>query len=179
MLYHVTIGERTFEVLIGSEGVSVDGRSVDTDLSTLDGTPVRGLSLDGASHRIVAHRLGKGAWGLNVSGRRVETEVVDERTRAIRELTGAAAGAAGPKPIKAPMPGLVVKIEVAEGDEVQPGQGVVIVEAMKMENELKAEAAGVVASVHVSAGDTVEKGQVLVDFEAPDQGDAPDQGEEG
>jgi acetyl/propionyl-CoA carboxylase alpha subunit len=138
LLYHVTIGDRTFEVLVGSEGVSVDGRAVHTDISTLDGTPVRGLSLDGASHRIVAHRLGKGAWGLNVSGRRVEAEVVDERTRAIRELTGAGAGAAGPKPIKAPMPGMVVGRGGRGETRSWPGQGVVIVEAMKMENELKA-----------------------------------------
>ena len=171
MLYHVTIADRTFQVLVGSEGVEIDGRPVSTDLSALDGTPLRGLSVDGASHRVVAHHPAKGIWSLNVSGHRLEAEVVDERTRAIRELTGAGAAAAGPKPITAPMPGLVVKVEVSEGDEVQAGQGVVIVEAMKMENELKAEAAAVVARVHVAAGDTVDKGQVLVDFEVPDGGE--------
>ena len=171
MLYHVTIADRTFEVLVGSEGVQVDGRPVETDLTALDGTPLRGLNLDGASHRVVAHHPAKGRWNLNVSGHRLEIEVMDERTRAIRELTGAGAAASGPKPITAPMPGLVVKVEVSEGDEVQPGQGIVIVEAMKMENELKAEAPGVVSRVHVSSGDTVTKGQVLVDFAAPESGE--------
>jgi pyruvate carboxylase subunit B len=69
------------------------------------------------------------------------------------------------------MPGLVVKVDVSAGDAVEPGEGVVIVEAMKMENELKAEAGGVVARVHVRAGDTVDKGQVLVDFESPEVGE--------
>ena len=168
MLYHVTVGTRTFQVRFGGDGVEVDGRRVDADLSTLPGTPVWGLRLDGVSHRVVAHHAGKGEWNVNVGGHPVPAEVVDERTRAIRELTGSAAAASGPKPIVAPMPGLVVKVEVSEGDEVLPGQGVVIVEAMKMENELKAQAGGTVKRIHVVSGDTVEKGQVLVDFEAPE-----------
>ena len=68
--------------------------------------------------------------------------MVDERSHAIREMTGSVAGPSGPRPVKAPMPGLVVKLEVAVGDEVVAGQGLVIVEAMKMENELKVEAPG-------------------------------------
>ena len=71
------------------------------------------------------------------------------------------------------MPGLVVKVEVAEGDAVHPGQGLLIVEAMKMENELKAEAAGFVARIHVGPGEAVEKDQVLIDFAAPDEGADP------
>ncbi|MDZ7779915.1 MAG: biotin/lipoyl-containing protein [Gemmatimonadota bacterium] len=171
MLYHVTVGGRTFEVEFGADGIEVDGRQVDAELAALGGTPVRGLRLDGASYRVVAHPEGRGGWRLNVSGHPIEAEVVDERTRAIRELTGAIGAASGPKPVTAPMPGLVVQVEVTEGDEVQPGQGVVIVEAMKMENELKAEVPCVVGTVHVAAGDTVEKGQVLVDFLSPDAED--------
>ena len=68
------------------------------------------------------------------------------------------------------MPGLVVKVEVAVGDRIEAGQGVVIVEAMKMENELRAEAPGVVAHVHVRPGQTVEKDQVLIDLTAPQDG---------
>ena len=66
------------------------------------------------------------------------------------------------------MPGLVVKVQVEEGDHVEVGRGLVIVEAMKMENELKAEAAGVVARIHVEPGQAVEKDQILVDLAAPD-----------
>ena len=76
-------------------------------------------------------------------------EVVDERTRVIRAMTGNGAQTPGPRPVLATMPGLVVRVEVAEGDTVRGGQGIVIVEAMKMENELRAEGPGVVRRVHV------------------------------
>jgi pyruvate carboxylase subunit B len=65
------------------------------------------------------------------------------------------------------MPGLVVRVEVAEGQSVTAGQGVVIMEAMKMENELKAEAAGVVGKILVQPGQAVEKGAVLIEFRDP------------
>ena len=67
--------------------------------------------------------------------------------------------------IVAPMPGLVVKVEVEVGQAVRAGQGVVVVEAMKMENELKAPADGVVAKIHVEPRQTVEKGTVLITLE--------------
>jgi pyruvate carboxylase subunit B len=67
--------------------------------------------------------------------------------------------------IKAPMPGLVVRVQVAVGQAVTAGVGLVVVEAMKMENELKAPRAGTVAQVHVQAGDKVEKGQPLVSLQ--------------
>jgi pyruvate carboxylase subunit B len=75
------------------------------------------------------------------------------------------------------MPGLVVKVEVEEGERVEAGRGLVIVEAMKMENELKAEAAGVVSRIHVEAGQAVEKDQILVDLAAPEEAPAPEKGE--
>ena len=67
------------------------------------------------------------------------------------------------------MPGLVVRVEVDEGDAVQEGQGVVIVEAMKMENELTAEAPARVKRVLVKAGDTVVKDQPLIEFDTLDE----------
>jgi biotin carboxyl carrier protein len=68
------------------------------------------------------------------------------------------------------MPGLVIKVEVAPGEAVAQGQGLVVVEAMKMENELRAEAAGVVKLVRVQAGQTIERDELLIEFEAPGQG---------
>jgi biotin carboxyl carrier protein len=112
----------------------------------------------------VARNDGKGRWNLHLRGQRFEAEVLDSRTRSIREMTGAGAGPTGPVPVKAPMPGLMVKVEVEVGDIVEAGQGVAIVEAMKMENELKAQGPGKVHAIHVAEGDTVEKDQVLVDF---------------
>ncbi|HEX8906928.1 MAG TPA: biotin/lipoyl-containing protein, partial [Longimicrobiaceae bacterium] len=85
-------------------------------------------------------------------------------TRAIREMTGGADSEVE-KTIAAPMPGLVVKIEVEVGQHVKAGQGVIIVEAMKMENELKAPADGVVAKVLVQERQTVDKGATLIVLE--------------
>ena len=101
----------------------------------------------------------------------LEVGVVDVRTRAIREMTGSTAEQSGPKPVRAPMPGLVVKVDVEPGQQVEPGQGVVIVEAMKMENELTSEVGGRVATVHVTEGQAVDKDEILIEFEVPEDGE--------
>ena len=166
MKYFVTFDHETFEVDLTPEGALVDGEPVDADLAHVQGTDVWSLLLDGASHRLVSHRDGAGEWSLHMGGRRLRAEAVDERTRTIRKMTGAGAGVLGPAPIRAPMPGLVVQVEVEVGDVVEVGRGMAIVEAMKMENELRAEGPGVVAAIHVDAGDTVEKDQILIELDA-------------
>ena len=165
MLYHVSIGDRTYRVEIDGDGVRLDGQSVDAALTGAGEPGVRVLRLGNGHHRLVAQRGEGDAWQLRLRGRGVTAEVVDERTRVVREMTGAAASASKAATVRAPMPGLVIKVEVEEGQEVKRGQGVVIVEAMKMENELSAESDGRIARVLISDGDTVEKGQVLVELD--------------
>ena len=165
MRYYVTVAGREFEIVIDGEGVVVDKSEVPSALTQVGGTPVRHLNVEGASHRVVADAgETRGEWDLHLDGQHVVAEVVDERTRAIRAMTSRTGAAQGPKPVKAPMPGMVVRIEVKPGDTVKAGQGVVIIEAMKMENELKAESAGVVAKVLIEPGTAVEKGTVLIEF---------------
>jgi pyruvate carboxylase subunit B len=175
MHYFVRLGDADpIELESGPDGLILAGDEVDGDLRRIDGTDVWVLRLGDRVHRVVARCAGgpggepganKGRWDLLIDGVPVETEALDARTRQLREMTTAMAGATGPKPVIAPMPGLVVKIDVALGDAVVEGQGVVIVEAMKMENELVAEGAGVVVRIPVVEGDAVEKGQVLVELE--------------
>jgi len=173
MKYFVTVYGRTVEVELSGEVVRVDGRAVRADLAAVPGTDVRHLLLDGASHTLDARSGAHGGlWDLHVDGLPVSAEVVDERTRAIRALTGRSGAAAGPRPVRAPMPGLVVRVEVEAGQSVVAGQGVVIMEAMKMENELRAETGGVVARVHAVPGAAVEKGAVLVEFVPPAEEEA-------
>ena len=100
-----------------------------------------------------------------VDGVRFEVEALDERSRAIRELAAATNGPSGPAPLVAPMPGMIVRVNVGAGDQVQAGQGLVVMEAMKMENELRAAAAGKVKRVHVSPGTAVDKGALLLELE--------------
>ena len=94
----------------------------------------------------------------------MNTEALDERMRTIRDLTAASGVASGPAPLVAPMPGLVVRVHVAVGDLVATGQGLVVVEAMKMENELRATAPGMVLAVRAIPGSVVEKGAVLLEL---------------
>ncbi|HUE77729.1 MAG TPA: acetyl-CoA carboxylase biotin carboxyl carrier protein subunit [Longimicrobiales bacterium] len=166
MRYFVTMAGRTLEVDLSGDTPTVDGRPVDAQLSRLPGTPMRHLVVDGRSHVLVSSREAKHRWDLHLDGEHLAVEVVDERTRAIRAMTGQTAAAQGPRPVRAPMPGLVVRVQVEPGDRVAAGSSVVIIEAMKMENDLKAEGAGVVARVLVEAGQPVEKGAVLVELEA-------------
>jgi pyruvate carboxylase subunit B len=163
--YFVTIGQRTFEIELREQHIVVDGVVMSAQLDHLPGTLLRRLSLNGESHRVVAlPGEGRGLWELQLDGERVHVEVVDERTRAIRAMTARSAAPSGPRPVRAPMPGMVVRVEVEPGQQVRAGQGVVIIEAMKMENELKADAAGTVAKVLVAPGTAVEKGAALVEF---------------
>jgi pyruvate carboxylase subunit B len=149
--------------------VRVDGEVVAASLSEASGTPERLLRVGAAVHRLQLRRAGgPGAWTVEVDGHRVEAEALDERTRAIRALTRVSARASGPAPLVAPMPGLVVRVLVAPGETVSAGQGLVVMEAMKMENELRAATAGVVTGVSVTAGTAVDKGAVLITLgEAP------------
>jgi pyruvate carboxylase subunit B len=98
----------------------------------------------------------------------VEVEVQDDRSKQIEALTGQGRKTAAGGVVKAPMPGLVVRVEVREGQVVEVGEGLVVVEAMKMENELRALSRGVVEHIHVSAGQRVEKGAPLVTIKVPE-----------
>ncbi len=168
MLYHVTIAGRTVAVDLAEDRITIDGTAVGSaELLPLSSTGVHHLIADGHSHAMLAHASAPGTWDLHIAGRRLTAEVVDERTRAIRAMTRASTGPVGPRPVKAPMPGLVVRIDVVAGDAVRAGQGVLIMEAMKMENELKADVSGVVARVLAQPGQAVEKGAVLIEFETP------------
>ncbi|UCC47850.1 MAG: biotin/lipoyl-binding protein [Gemmatimonadota bacterium] len=163
MKYIVEIEGRTHEVEIGPDGVRLDGHLVEADLQADHGSHLLNLVLDGRSHTLRARRRdGRGAWEIEIGGRRHQVLALDERRRAIRELAGPAAVSHGPVEVSAPMPGLVIKVEVSQDDQVERGQGLVIIEAMKMENELKAALAGRVTEVRVAAGQAVDKGETLL-----------------
>jgi acetyl/propionyl-CoA carboxylase alpha subunit len=166
MLYHVTIGGRSWAVDLTGDRVTVDGADAGSaELVALPGTPVRHMLVSGQSTTIVAQRSG-GGWSLHVDGWPLHAEVIDERARAIRAMTNSSGAAQGPRPVRAPMPGLIVRVEVAAGDRVRAGQPVIAMEAMKMENELKAESDGIVTRIAVERGQAVEKGMVLVELGA-------------
>lgn len=167
MKYHVTVAGREWVVDVDGGQVVVDGIPWEAHFASIPGTPLWHLLLGGDSWTVAAQALdGPGQWALGLAGERYEVAVVDERTRAIQQLTGRRPVADGSGIVRAPMPGLVVRVEAEPGQRVAAGAGLVVVEAMKMENELRAVRDARVAAVHVRAGQTVEKGAPLVTLES-------------
>lgn len=165
MRYFITIADRTFTVELGGDHPLIDDQPVEVDAARLPASQLHHLRIDGRSYPLDLARGGsKGRWEVTIAGRRIEASAIDERTQAIRQLAGTPPTETE-RTVTAPMPGLVVSIPVEVGQSVRAGEGVVIVEAMKMENELKAPGDGVVARIHVQPGDAVEKGAVLLVLE--------------
>ena len=167
MRYHVTLRATTYVIDVEGGAVTVDGQRLEAHAATIPGTPLRHLFLGNDSWTVACQPLEGGRWALGAAGERFEVEVQDDRSKQIEAMTGRGRKAAIGGVIKAPMPGLVVRVEVSEGQAVEVGAGLVVVEAMKMENELRATVSGVVAQVHVKAGDRVEKGAALVTLKSP------------
>ena len=117
MKYFVNIGGREIEVAVDGDQVSVAGRSMHAHLSPMPGTPLRHLLMDGRSVTLVLESRERGEWQVGLAGARYDAKVVDERTRHIQGLTAGAATQAGPAVLKAPMPGLVVRVLVVPGDQ--------------------------------------------------------------
>lgn len=168
MRYTVTIEGREREVDVRVDPMlPVDGGGI---VVTLDGKPypadIRPIA-GGVSVRIEGRvfdvMVGSDTpTRLVGAGRRTSVTVKSERDRSSRTRRGAAGDA---KELRAPMPGLIVKVLVAAGDSVEQGASLVVMEAMKMENELRAAGAGVVAAVEAREGQNVESGALLVRFE--------------
>jgi acetyl/propionyl-CoA carboxylase alpha subunit len=163
--YVVMVAGQVLEVALDGDRVTVDGRPYSASLGAIPGTPLRQLLLDGRPLTLAMEPLGRGRWALTTSGERWELEVLDERTRHIRSLTGTGEQRRLADVLRAPMPGLVVRVHASPGDRVSAGSGIVVLEAMKMENELRVQVSAVVKAVRVAPGEAVEKGQVLVEFE--------------
>jgi len=162
--YFARLGETTREVVVEAGHVLIDGKPIEADILTLPGSDRQLLRLDGRSLSLFARREGAG-WIVELEGRLFEVLVEDERTRHIRELASHVAPVETRRDLRAPMPGLIVRVEVREGQEVETGDSLVVMEAMKMENELRADAPGTVSSVEVAPGQAVERDAVLLKLE--------------
>lgn len=167
MKYVVQLNDQRKAVALDPDGIGYEGGApVHAELSDIEGSPIRMITIGTQVYRVVTQkREGRGRYTLWVDGYRFEAEALDERTRAIRDMSAASAAPSGPAPVRAPMPGLIVRVSVKLGEMVEAGQGVVVMEAMKMENELRTTAPGMVKSIDVFPGAVVEKGALLVSFQ--------------
>jgi biotin carboxyl carrier protein len=162
------IGGRTRDVSVRRDGprwrVTVDGEAFLVDGAAVDGQAMSLLVDDGRRAGrsvpvVVVRGTAAGELRVALGARTVAVQVVARERSRRRGIAGTAA--AGPQRILAPMPGKVVRVLAAPGDEVRERQGLVVVEAMKMENELRATRAGRVVSVAVVEGQSVDAGAVL------------------
>jgi biotin carboxyl carrier protein len=152
---------RTIEVQRSEQGwtVAVDGKALSVDLARSGDR--WSLLVERASYEFAIASRGQGSHLVHVDGHAVPVTVLTPGEQRSRGGSGATL-ASGPITVVAPMPGRVVKVLVKPGDEVAARQGLVVVEAMKMENELRAPRAGTVAEVRVREGAPVEASVVLV-----------------
>lgn len=168
MKYSVVVNGETIEMEVDRDSVRIGDATSHARILDLDGaaTPMRLLTIGEEIHRVqLRPGESRGQYTLWIDGFRFEVEALDQRTRAIRALSAATAKPSGPAPLVAPMPGMIVRVNVGAGEQVHAGQGLVVMEAMKMENELRAASAGIVKLVHVAPGTAVEKGALLLEME--------------
>ena len=164
MLYDVTIDGKNYRLDLthadGRWSCRLDGRDMEVD-AVLARPDVLSLRIGNLAYEVKSERVANDLH-LWVGSTRFAVEVRDPRS--LRGRTRAA-DAHGPKKVVAPMPGKVVRLLVREGDEVEPGAGVAVVEAMKMQNEIKSPKAGKIVAIAVAEGVPVNPGQVLLSVE--------------
>jgi biotin carboxyl carrier protein len=162
MKYVTTVGDREFLVeIVDEHHVSIDGKTYEVDFVSVSGQPVYSLIADGKSHEAYVRESDEG-WQVLLRGRLYPVRVEDEREKRLRAAAGGGVAETGEFHLKAPMPGLVVAIPVEEGQQVKKGQVLLILESMKMQNELKSPRDGTVSRIKVRAGESVEQKQPLL-----------------
>ncbi|MDX1377735.1 MAG: biotin/lipoyl-containing protein [Anaerolineales bacterium] len=162
MKYIATIDSKEYVVeLLDDKKVSIDGAKYEIDFEAVSGQPVYSLIVDGRSHEAYVQE-GDEDWQVLLRGRLYPVKVEDERERRLRAAAGGGVAESGEFHLKAPMPGLVVTVSVEEGQEVTKGQVLLILESMKMQNELKSPRDGIVNRIRVKPGESVEQKQALL-----------------
>ncbi len=162
MKYIATVGDQSYEIEILSEGdILLNGEQLSADFQSVADQPVFSLLLDGQSYEASIHTTEQAIQVL-LRGQLLDVQVEDERQRRLRESSGGQVIQSGDLHLKAPMPGLVVTIPVEEGQEVTTGDILIILESMKMQNELKTPRDGVISRLRVKPGDNVNQNQILL-----------------
>jgi len=159
--YLTTVHGKTFEIEIGQDGqVIVNGQPRTVDFARITDTLYSVIVNNESIEALVERR--DAVYDLLMFGDLYEVEVKDERQQRLLNTAGGMAVGHGEITVKSPMPGLIVDVRVTEGQEVHKGQALVVLESMKMENELKAPRAGTVGRIFVKKGEGVEQNKPLI-----------------
>jgi biotin carboxyl carrier protein len=174
MKYTVRLRNRSFAVEVEGDAprytLSIDGRRLDVDAARLGDESLLSVLLDHESFlaHVVAADARRGLFDVSIGGKAARLKLLDELAALAEQLH--APEARGRFVLAAPMPGLVVDVRVQPGDRVEAGTALLVMEAMKMQNELASELAGTVREVHVRVNQAVETGTPLVVVESDDAG---------
>ena len=168
MKYYTKVNETEYvvkivrddEILVNDEPYTIDFKIL--PVSGLASLLIKNQSLEAVVEERESH------WEVLTKGELYNVQVQDERAFRLAQARGVSLDDSGETAVKAPMPGLVIKVLVEVGELIEKGQQVVILESMKMENELKSPRGGVVTAVQTAAGDSVEKDQILVVMDDPE-----------
>ena len=168
MKLNAILEDQKYDIEIRREGRRVFAKVDDREYELEVSEPEKGVFLfkhDGRVHELYVspHGSADAAYKVTASGREMEVTLIDPR-----RLRGTGTGAAdqdGTAEIRSAMPGKVVRLVVEAGSEVEKGDGVIVVEAMKMQNELKSPKQGIVMEIRVAEGSTVNAGDILAVIE--------------
>lgn len=160
--YIVRIGDREYHIeILDDHHVRLNGEIIEVDLATLSDSPLFSLIVNGKSYEVLATPQGE-TWEVHLKGRTYLAEVEDETSHTLRRSVPANPTQSTEYLLQAPMPGLVVAVPVATGQEVEANEVLVVLESMKMQNELRAPHAGRVVEIYVQPGERVLQKQNLV-----------------
>lgn len=162
MKYITTVGDEQFTIDINQDGqITLNGEVLNAEMRQMMDTTMYSIIMDNVSHDLRMNE-GDGVYIVQLSGEIFEVVVEDERTRRLAGLKSTASAVTGEALVKAPMPGVVVEIPIAQGQEVKRGDIVVIFESMKMQNEFKAPRDGTIHAIRVAPGDKVDQNTILL-----------------
>jgi acetyl/propionyl-CoA carboxylase alpha subunit len=165
MKYICTVEGKQYVIEINADGeIRLDDELLELDFQPVADQPVYSMILGGRSYQANLNEVDDG-FEVLLRGRLYQVRVEDERQRRLRQASSIQVAKGADFQLQAPMPGLVVAVPVAEGQEVEEGDNLVILESMKMQNELRAPRAGMVTRINVRAGDSVDQKQILLTIE--------------
>ena len=163
MKYITTIDDKEYAIeILDDKHIILDGQTLEVDFESVSNQPVYSLIVDGKSYEAYVYPAEDDDWEVLRRGRMYAVKVEDEREKRLRAASGGDVQETGEFHLKSPMPGMVVTIPVKEGQEVEKGEVLLILESMKMQNELKSPRAGTISRVLVQPGASVEQRQTLL-----------------
>ena len=169
MVYLARLNDQDYRIEVEPENgqvtVRINGRVINLTAAKPGYSSPIEFEADGITHRIYLSRQEDDfiCW---INSRLVRLTLIDEKRALYGQIAGASQAVGRKDVLKAPMPGLIVKIEVTPGQRVEKGHGLIVMEAMKMENELRATHAGTIKGIKVVEHQTVDKDQVLLEFDS-------------